>query len=392
MRILAISAFYPPDTVGGYEWAAFEVLSRLRERGHEIRVLAGEPEAVCPESEAVIRKLRRVRVTDRSRASGSRFEALKAYCYNYQTTMRAVEEFRPDLLYIWCCANLTPALVAAAEKTRLPLVFHLEDTWLLGASGQYRSSGIGGMISCFVKRLLTSMPRFMVSDWFGIFVSDSLQQQYSQAGMNFGSLAVVHNGATPALSSRKWPAQAPEKLQLGYAGRIRENKGLGILLAALGLRLAAGKDDFVLHVFADLRGTFAEKLRQGQDAMALGERVNWRGALPRQEMLVVYGQLDLLVMPSIWEEPFGLVAVEALAAGVPVLASIRGGLPEIVDNTCGWLCQPEAKAIASARDLALGDYKILARKGKAGYDVARRRFAWKDKVDKIENILARFKS
>ncbi len=387
MRILAISAFYPPDTVGGYEWAAFEVISRLRERGHEIRVLAGEPDNACPADEAVIRRLRRVQVTDLSQPCGSRYQALKAYCYNYQTTMRVVEALKPDLLYVWCCANLTPAVVAAVRDTRLPPVFHLEDTWLLGTRGQSHGSGISGMISRMVKYMFAARPCFTVGNWTGIFVSASLQRQYTQAGMSFAASAVVHNGVEAAACPRAWPERAPDRLRLGYAGRIRENKGLGILLEALRLRHAAGRDDFILDVFADLSGSFAERLRHGPDAAALGERVNWRGALPRNRMLEAYQRLDLLVVPSVWEEPFGLVAIEALAAGVPVLAADRGGLPEIVDDACGWLCEPRAEAMRATLDLALSDYTVLARKGRTGYDVARRRFAWKDKVDKIETML-----
>jgi len=387
LRILALSAFYPPDTVGGYEWAAFEVLTRLAARGHEVDVLAGLPDGACESLPRVSRILRRVQVRDSAQTSGARYEALKAYCYNYQTVLRAVERLRPDLLYVWSGANLTPAVMAAVESSGRPAVFHLEDTWLLQARDQGGAGGLAGAASRLVRSLLAALPRFESAAWPCLFVSAALQRQYADAGWHPGRALVVHNGIDADATPRTWPAAGPQTLRLGYVGRLRENKGLGLLLEALSLCHADGWRDFCLEIFGTGDNAFAARQRAYAEAAPFAERVRWMGGRARAEILRAYRELDLLVVPSLWEEPFGLVAIEAMAAGVPVVATRRGGLAEIITEDCGWLCDPDPRALADALRVAAATPGALAAKGRAAHARVCERFAWADKIDAIEAFL-----
>ena len=86
------------------------------------------------------------------------------------------------------------------------------------------------------------------------------------------------------------------------------------------------------------------------------------------EALALYQGADIAVVPSLWREPFGLVAVEAMAAGLPVVASDTGGLSDIVrPGQTGLLVPPgDAAALAAALETLLDDAALRARMGAAG--------------------------
>jgi len=102
------------------------------------------------------------------------------------------------------------------------------------------------------------------------------------------------------------------------------------------------------------------------------------GWLSHEETLALYKQAAVVVVPSVWEEPFGLVAVEAMATGVPVCASRIGGLADIVRHgETGFLFTPgDAAELAEQLNTLLGDAALRYRLGEAGRRVAEREYDW----------------
>jgi len=96
---------------------------------------------------------------------------------------------------------------------------------------------------------------------------------------------------------------------------------------------------------------------------AMPTRVNLLGYLPPERIREILVRSGLLVAPSIWQEPLGLVVLEAMACGVPVVASSVGGIPEIVQhNANGLLVEPgDPDALARAMNLVLGDPSLRGR-------------------------------
>jgi glycosyltransferase involved in cell wall biosynthesis len=73
-----------------------------------------------------------------------------------------------------------------------------------------------------------------------------------------------------------------------------------------------------------------------------------------------------VVVPSVWDEPFGRVAAEALAYGRPVITTGRGGLTEVVGDAAGWIIGTDPAALARAIDEAAGSDELVASRGAAG--------------------------
>ena len=93
-------------------------------------------------------------------------------------------------------------------------------------------------------------------------------------------------------------------------------------------------------------------------------------------------------MPSIWDEPFGIVLVEAMSAGLPIVASAVGGIPEVVNNDVGRLVQPnDAEALADAIIELLKNDQLRARLS-TGALKRSQIFTWDNTARKVEQIYA----
>jgi len=124
---------------------------------------------------------------------------------------------------------------------------------------------------------------------------------------------------------------------LGIVGRLAEQKGHAVLLQAMPEVLKTFPEA-VLLIIGD--GPERDSLEEKSRNLGLADRVLWLGSKTQEEVFQLYGIMDIFVMPSLYEG-FGLTAAEAMAAGLPVVASDVEGLREVVeDEKTGYLCRP----------------------------------------------------
>jgi glycosyltransferase involved in cell wall biosynthesis len=147
---------------------------------------------------------------------------------------------------------------------------------------------------------------------------------------------VVHNSSPcPALVLKTPPAQSgtrKEPLRFGFMGTLSEPKGVRWLIE----QFQALPMDATLHIAG--RGQLDDEARFKALA-ANSPRISFVGYQTPESF---YKQIDVAIVPSIWNEPFGMVAVEACAYAKPVIASRMGGLPEIIqDQLNGLMCSPD---------------------------------------------------
>jgi glycosyltransferase involved in cell wall biosynthesis/GT2 family glycosyltransferase len=155
-----------------------------------------------------------------------------------------------------------------------------------------------------------------------------------------------------------------ERPVVGYAGRLADHKGVDVLLEAV-----AGMPAVELRVAGG--GPTLAALRERAERLGVADRVSFVGALHGEELSRFYQSLDVLAVPSLttstWVEQFGRVAVEAMAAGIPVVASDSGALPDVVGEA-GLLVAPgEARVLRSALEKVLGNAELaedLRRRGR----------------------------
>lgn len=192
------------------------------------------------------------------------------------------------------------------------------------------------------------------------------------------SVATLANGVD--LEAFAPESEPPAQACVGFLGRTGVEKGLDVLLRAC-LEIDPSVPYSVQVIGDNHWGSHSEDDYQRELkklGAALEERsvhVRWLGHVPRSGVPEALRRCTVHVVPSRWQEPFGLTALEAMACGVPVVASATGGLPEVVGGAGILVPAEDPSALASALESLLRDPEEAARLGK----LARRRaesFSW----------------
>jgi glycosyltransferase involved in cell wall biosynthesis len=179
------------------------------------------------------------------------------------------------------------------------------------------------------------------------------------------------------------PADAP--FRLVFIGRLVDWKCVDITLAAVERARAAG-----VEVTLDILGDGPERPALQKRAEAMPGAVRFHGFRPQAFCAQVLAGSDALILSSI-RECGGAVVLEAMALGLPVIASDWGGPADYLDASCGILVHPEPRAdfadrlAAAIRQLAQTPELCIAM-GKAGAAKVKREFDWRGKIDRIETI------
>jgi glycosyltransferase involved in cell wall biosynthesis len=154
-----------------------------------------------------------------------------------------------------------------------------------------------------------------------------------------------------------------------FAGRVVAPKGVGVLIRA------ARAVDAEFVICGD--GWGLDGMRKLARRLGVLDRIRFTGWLGAEALARELADASVVVMPSLWPEPFGLVGIEALAAGRPVIASATGGVGDwLVDGVNGLLVRPgDAPALAKALEELLCDPARQRAMGAAGREMVAARFS-----------------
>ena len=232
-----------------------------------------------------------------------------------------------------------------------------------------------------------------------IAVSQHTANLWALSGIPRKRLAVVHNGVDTTLYIPGSTAEReqirnelhlePDAVVVGYVGRIDRSKGVEQLLDAFGSVSSRCPQSLSLVVIGGPTGSLGAeggRLVEELKERAIGD-VRWLGK--RSDVPRLYRAMDIAVVPSQWDEPFGLVAAEALASQVAVIATRRGGLPEIFQSPLDAnLVGPTAPEIAARLLELVEDCDLRERFGSQGRRLIEERFTTERTIDQIESHLS----
>jgi glycosyltransferase involved in cell wall biosynthesis len=322
VKVLSIGNLYPPHYAGGYELMWHTWVEHARGAGHVVRVLASDERtgATGPDDPDVHRELHRYwsgggarKLTLRQRVALERANAA--------VVRRHLEELRPDVVAWWGMGGMPLSSIEQVRRAGVPAVAFVMDDWLT-----YQPPGDAWLrlfaerpaLGRIVERAVGIPTRvdFAAAATY-VFVSETLRRQ----GPPLPRTAVEPPGVADGFIDPRPPR--PWSWRLLSVGRIDPRKGIATAIEAL-VKLP----DATLTVAGTGPATLVSELSELAERLGVSDRVEFAGAVPRAEVPALYEAHDAVVFPVVWEEPWGLVPLEAMALGRPVTASGRGGSSE----------------------------------------------------------------
>jgi glycosyltransferase involved in cell wall biosynthesis len=208
-----------------------------------------------------------------------------------------------------------------------------------------------------------------------------MQRELVMNGLNPERVAIVPPiPAALAAAKPLPPSQDPEIL---FVGQVIRGKGVDLLLKAL----AGVPGDWHLTLVGT--GNHLDSCRALAGELKIAERVTFAGWVPHQALEPYYARAAVCVVPSRWPEPFGMVGVEAMARGRPVVAFAVGGIPDWLAEGVGGILAPEADtaALGAAIGNLLSDRGRAAALGQAGQERVRAEFQPAQYLDRLMTIM-----
>jgi rhamnosyltransferase len=357
MRILQIVHGFPPDAWAGTELVTLHLAQRLQARGHAVTVLTRTEDHAAPEfslREEQYQDVSVLRVVN-NHSQTTNFRLVYDNSFYDQLFQRLLERVQPEVVHFQHIAHFSANLLGLARKQGCPTVLSLHDFFfpcqrihLIDAKGKLCPGPERGerCIPCLqgiaspadIHHRLTTMEQALLAAQVVITPSVFLQQKIADYFPSLREkLRVVSLGIQPATITTRRPRHAGP-LRLLCSGLLFPPKGAHLLLAALkGLP----PDAIEASLYGAVLPYWQPYVDQLQ-AQAAGLPIRFCGSYRHEQFPEILAAHDVLVMPMICEETFSLVAREALAAGLPVVAARRGALPAVIeDGVNGLLFEPE---------------------------------------------------
>jgi glycosyltransferase involved in cell wall biosynthesis len=243
-----------------------------------------------------------------------------------------VAEFQPDVASVWDLGMMSWSLATLLERRRIPIVLTFLDDWITFAYVFDAWSRI------FDKRpwlrpfgtalgLETRLPAFdqAIASNASQMISDAVEER---SRWKFPDAELIPMGVENRSFPITEPSEAAWSWRLMYSGRLVPEKGVPTVIKALALL----PDQATLDIVGHGHESIVRELEDLAAELGVRDRVAFAHASSRQELRDRYRAADLVVFPSEWPEPFGLVPLEAMACGTPVVATGTGGSGEFLDD------------------------------------------------------------
>lgn len=380
-RILFLSNLFPPHGYGGYELTCRDVAAAFADAGHEITVLTSDherPEAATrplsrsdPQLQAVERSLP---LTWAHGTTPPRWKRPIIERRAQAVVERALRSARPAVVSVWNLAGVPTSAWAALARSGVPLAFVLADNWPAQAAASdpwLRATARWPHAATLAARLvgLHGDPRAIGPAGRWIFCSAHLRDTCAAtSGLMLHDRHVVHWGVNTGDFPPVYPVPGQWHDRLLFVGRLDAAKGADVLITALA-ELPCAR----LELVGPSEPSHLRRLERVAITHGVRERVSFT-EVERSGLQQHYREADVCVFPSVWEEPFGIVPLEAMACGTPVIATGTGGSGEYLRHEENCLLVPPGdsasitksverlKADSSLRErLALGGLATAAK-------------------------------
>lgn len=366
LTILIVSNFYPPYYIGGYEIGCKEIVDELARRGHETRVLTSTYRVQRPQidNNSVYRLLIR---RNFDRLGGTFFQRyshlLQMEMNNQREFLNLVKAIKPDIVYFWNLFSISTSLIDIAIQSRVSTAFFAFDEYLPSAirSDPWRKTWTkrsGRRVIEVLKQALRSVLSYRILLCNGEphlphmqCASEYIMKKITDNYNSIGNTEIIPWGVN--LRSFGYRTDTSFEKRLLYVGRIDRIKGVHTAIEVVRILIrdyGYTSTDLTLYG-GELDSDYSQGLRQMIRSYGLEKQVHFKGFIDRATLPDIYQQYNILIFPSIWNEPFGLSLIEAMACGLAVVGTGTGGSAEILRHEENALCFPKGDAQACAAQI-----------------------------------------
>jgi glycosyltransferase involved in cell wall biosynthesis len=352
MKVLVTSSLYPtpeaPKVVGGAEIFVRRLVESLVACGDTIEVVraASLPDQKAERHNDVdvysapSRNIYLPFAEQRSAPARGVWHAIEDWQRTADLVGARIDAFKPDLLHSNNLSGLTTAVWKAAFDRGVPVVHTLHDYYLTCPRCSRFSNGRACKHTCFSCKLLTINRRNATKRLSAVVgVSQRILDIHTELGLfaNIRTKVIRHASALQPVAPSITPAS--NTLRLGFIGRLTEEKGIYNLVKAVAMLPPSS-------VRLVIAGHASAEMKRELRGLAPRATLEFLGFIAPEKF---YEQIDIVVIPPIWEEPGPIVVADAGTAGKPFLGTRFGGIPEAVARgAMGWLTEPDPQSLADS--------------------------------------------
>ena len=401
-----ITNYYPPFEIGGYEQLCRDVVLRLVSRGHQVEVLtSNRGVATHPDTpEPGIHRHLQLHIDFEAKV-GAGWQFLtrrkRAEQFNRQVLQNRVVQFRPDVIFIWNLQGLPRSIATDAEALLHAGVAY----WLAGYSpaepDEYwnywshnaNNHGVRWIKNVLSKPALARMRRegkpIRPQMNHVAVVSEFMRKKGIEEGVLPPQTQVIYNGVEVDDFFNPVAQELQGPLSLLQAGRVSADKGVHLAVEALGLLVRdAGVKQIHLNITGSGPAAYLDELTQLAKSFQIEDKITFTGWIPRQEMPALISRNHVLLLPTIHQEPFARVVLEAMACGLVVVGSRTGGTEELVAHgENGLLFSGTGVDLANQIKDLVSDPDLRVRLASCGQARVLQGFSLEHMVDSIECLL-----
>lgn len=340
MKILYINSLYSPFIEGGAEISLQLIVEGLQSKGYEVAVLSLMPEDGLKEEQVNGVKVYRAGLKNHywpyTKQRPGKLQRLSWHLKDrYNGAMRlyvreVIRREKPDVVSCHNLAGWSVAVWDEIHRAGIPVIQVLHDMYLACANSNMFKGDHPCDSQCLSCRLLRSQhPKKSDQVSAVVGISQSILNRFTQLGyFQKAEKKVIHNTRSiptpPARRNRK----AGEPLKIGYLGTLSKIKGIEWLIEQF--------QSLDINATLSIGGRGQADYESHLKAISTKPSIDFLGQMNSNDF---YAMIDVLVVPSLWQEPLGMVAIEALAHHLPVIAHKVGGLQEsVVDGVNGLYC------------------------------------------------------
>jgi len=332
-RILIVNVFFPPQAIGGATRIVAGQVAEMCESyasQYEVAVFCGNDEDAHP-YEVTAYAWNGVPVYSVNTPLREGNDWIYADPEIRPAFESVLDRFKPDLVHFHAIQRLTTVMIDAVQARSIPFVVTVHDAWWISdhqflidsrdrleLPWERPASGAGNAPAGSAVRLAVLASRLAQAKAV-LAVSESFAALYRRAGIPNVKALVNGMAELPPIENGPRPEK---KLRIGHFGGMGYIKGLFLLKRAL----SRGQFPDLELVTVDLAKTYGEESHEMWGATP----VRIIGRVPQDNIGWLYGQIDVLIAPSVWPESFGLCVREAVTYGKWIVVSDRGALPEAV--------------------------------------------------------------